>query len=80
MIAMQISFQTPSEFYKIANGIRFDTFPDTQRNYAIRYMRVSVVCAVTISMVWAYVFHADWFGEVRAHACVGRVLRPRPLA
>lgn len=39
MIAMQVSFQTPSEFYKLANGIRFDVFPDTQRRYAIRYMR-----------------------------------------
>ena len=39
LIAMQASIQTPSEFYKIANGIRFDSFPEMQRRYAVRYMR-----------------------------------------
>lgn len=34
-----VEFGTPTQYYKLPKGLRFDLWPNTQLNYMIRYMR-----------------------------------------
>lgn len=39
LISLQAVFQTPAQYYKIAQGLRFESYPDSSRLYTVRYMR-----------------------------------------
>lgn len=39
LITLQAVFQNPAQFYKIAQGLRFEAYPDSSKLYTVRYMR-----------------------------------------
>ena len=38
-MAVDTTVGTPASYYKLAMGIRFDTWPDSERTYLVRYVR-----------------------------------------
>jgi len=74
LVAIQAVFQTPSQYYKLAQGIRFDAYPDKISNYAVRYMRgpkvldyvtVDAEPELPVQFHEAIILHALWWGYRR---------------
>jgi len=74
LVAIQASFQTPSQYYKLAQGIRFDSYPTVSSNYAVRYMRGPRVLSyldidaepeLPMQFHEAIILHALWWGYRR---------------
>lgn len=63
----------PGEYYKLATGLRFNTWPETGINYAVRYFRtpkpfgtdVDQVCELPVQFHQCVVLHALWWGYRR---------------
>jgi len=74
VVAVTPSLSTPTMFYKITNGIRFNIWPDEELTYNVRYMRGPRVLAYTDTEVepelphnfhGAIVLHVLWWGYRR---------------
>jgi len=74
LIAVQVSFQTPSQYYKLAQGIRFDSYPSSSLSYSVRYMRGPRVLSyisidaepeLPVQFHEAIILHALWWGYRR---------------
>jgi len=74
LIASQVNFQTPTMFYKLAGGLRFDTYPTSTLNYTIRYMRgprilsyddINAEPELPVQFHGAINLHALWWGYRR---------------
>ena len=74
LIALQAVIQTPAQYYKIAQGLRFEAYPETSRNYTVRYMRgprvmdyvtLDEVPELPLSFHEALVLRVLWWGYRR---------------
>lgn len=69
-----VSFGAPSAFYKLSKGLRFDTWPDTTKDYAVWYVRTPKVLGILdedaepelpVNFHQAIVLHCLWWGYRR---------------
>lgn len=74
LLSIDSTMQTPSQFYKLSGGIRFDTFPEASRSYVVRYMRgprvlsydvIDAVPELPEQFHEAIVLYALWWGYRR---------------
>lgn len=63
----------PTQYYKLANGLRFDVWPEDEINYSVRYFRAprpfgvdtNQVCELPVNFHQCVALHALWWGYRR---------------
>lgn len=74
LLIPNLTFGVPTQFYKIAQGLRFDLWPESKRLYNVRYVRSPRMLSYTDSNVEpelpvqfhrAVVLHGLWWGYRR---------------